>query len=182
MTTSSHTPKIIFVHGCPTVGGAEILRTTILAEIVRRGWETRVCLIRPNPDMKSQIESLGIAVDELHCRGSLLEVSAITRLSKYLAKHKPTVVQASQFLPNFQTLIAAYFAKSPKVVIEEHGLYTWKKWYHKFIDRFISSRADAIVACSQCVADFASNVFRLPKTRVTVNSQLCRGQSPQRGH
>ena len=151
------------------MGGAEVLRLSILQELIRRGdFDVRVCVLRNPGILAARVEQLGIPVDVLGNNGGLTDLKGVMRLTGYLREHQPDIVQSSQFLTNFHTRLAAWRAKTPICIIEEHGIYTWKRWYHRLIDRQINSTAHGVVACSHKVAEFAAKILSIDKRRVTV--------------
>jgi len=151
------------------MGGAEVLRLSILEELLKdESLSIRVCVLRKRGELADQVEAMGIPLDVLGNRGGLFDFAGVRRLATYFRQHRPTIVQSSQFLTNLHTNLAARLAKVPVVVIEEHGVYTWKKWYHRLIDRRINSRANAVVACSHCVAESAAAHLNIPAANVTV--------------
>jgi L-malate glycosyltransferase len=111
---------------------------------------------------------LGFPLDVLGNKGGLFDIRGVWRLYNYLRKFRPSIVQSSQFVTNFHTLLAARLAHVPTVIIEEHGIYSWKKTHHLFIDRVFNSRADAIVACSHRVAESAAKHLKVPVSDVSV--------------
>lgn len=151
-------PDIIFVHSSLKRGGAEALRQSILPELQRRGVLFRICLLR---DRGEFAEALGpdISVDFLGIRGHLFDFPGIYKLSRYLKTHEPLIVESSQFLTNYQSVVASKIAGIPIIVVEEHGLYSWKRWYHRLIDRWVTSHADRVIACSYAVRGFAQTIM-----------------------
>jgi glycosyltransferase involved in cell wall biosynthesis len=166
---SSATRKIIFVHGTLGLGGAEVLRQSVLEELSRdASLSLRVCVLREEGVLASQIRKLGVPVDFLNNRGGLLDVGGVRRLAGYLRSHDPDVVQSSQFVTNLHTVLAGKMAGVPRIAIEEHGIYTWKRWYHRLLDRWVCSRADYVVACSESVAKSAAKHLAVSPERINV--------------
>ncbi len=168
-TESKVRRSVIFVHGSLGMGGAEVLRLSVLEELRDRPEiSIRVCVLRDRGVLADQVEALGVPLDVLGNRGGLLDIRGIFRLSHYLRTHRPNVVQSSQFLTNLHTRLACWFARGAKGIIEEHGIYNWKKWHHRLLDRTVNRRADAVIACSETVAKSAANHLARDLSTITV--------------
>ncbi len=155
--SSTERVRVVFVHGSLGTGGAEVLRLSVLGELVKRDEiDVRVCVLRDAGELAEQCESIGVEVDVLGNRGGLLDLGGIWRLSKYLRQRRPSIVQSSQFLTNLQTMVAARLSRVPVRIIEEHGIYQWKRWYHRILDRWVNGRAEGVVACSHAVGASAA--------------------------
>lgn len=151
------------------MGGAEVLRLSVLEELLRRNdLDVRVCVLRDRGVLADRVVQLGIPLDVLGNRGGLLDVAGVLRLARYLRAHRPDVVQSSQFLTNLHTRLAGWLARTPSVIIEEHGIYGWKRWYHRALDRWVNGRAQAVVACSHCVARSAASNLGVDESKITV--------------
>lgn len=160
--------NLIFVHGSLGLGGAEILRLSVLEELVQeKAVSLRVCVLRKRGELADRVESLGIPLDVLGNQGGLTDFSGVRKLRRYLKQHQPDIVQSSQFVTNLHTRLAARTLRIP-VIIEEHGIYSWKKWYHRLLDRTINSKAQGVTACSHCVAASAAGHLGIDKDRITV--------------
>lgn len=162
------TCPVIFVHGSLGLGGAEKLRVTMLKALQERGVQPRVCVLRSEGPLAQTVRDMGIPVDVLGIKATLTDMRGTSRLAGYFREHKPLVVQASQFLTNVHTMRAARKAGVPVAIVEEHGLYTWKRWYHRAIDQWVTAKADGILTCSASVRDFAADTTGLPREKMHV--------------
>jgi len=136
--------------------------------MVRRGANVEVVVLRKPGELADRVRELGVRVTVLGNRGGLLDFSGVRKLAKWLKANKPDIVQSSQFLTNLHTRLACMLSRSPIHIIEEHGIYTWKKWYHRAIDRWINSSAQGVIACSHKVAKSAAGDLGIPVDRITV--------------
>ena len=161
-------PKICFVHGQLGLGGAEVLRRCILAEMVRRDWPVEVVQLKRSGRLTDDVKALGVPVTTLGSRGGLFDVAGVRRLKRFLKQRKFDVVQSSQFVTNLHTGFACRSLGITNHVIEEHGIYLWKKAYHRWLDRRFNAKAAAVVACSNCVAESASQNLNLPIETIDV--------------
>ena len=76
----------------------------------------------------------------------------------------------SQFLANLQTRWALKLSgcRDTRHVIEEHGIYNWKKRRHRWLDRTFNAKADAVIACSHAVARSATTHLKIPIDKIDV--------------
>lgn len=161
-------PKICFVHGQLGLGGAEVLRLSILEEMIRRDWSVEVVQLRNAGQLTEDVMALGVPVATLGNRGGLFDWAGIRRLKGFLKQRKFDVVQSSQFVTNLQTGFACRSLGIANHVIEEHGIYLWKKAYHRWLDRHFNAKAAAVIACSRCVAGSASQNLKVPVETIDV--------------
>lgn len=161
-------PKVCFVHGSLGLGGAEVLRISILKEMVARDADVHVVTTREAGELADAVRDLGVPLTELGSRGGLMDVPGVRRLSKFLKNLKPDLVQSSQFLTNFHSRLACQWAGVKNHIIEEHGIYTWKKGRHLTLDRWFNANAQGVIACSAKVAESAAGQLRVPIEKIDV--------------
>lgn len=161
-------PNLCFVHGRLGLGGAEVLRLSILEEMVRRGMPVEVVQVQGEGQLTGAVRDLGVPIETLGGRGGLFDFHGVRRLRKFLKRKKFDVVQSSQFVTNLHTGFACRSLGITNHIIEEHGIYLWKKSYHRWLDRRFNSKAAAVIACSNCVAVSAAKHLNLPVARIDV--------------
>ena len=160
--------EIIFVHSSLRRGGAEVLRKSIVTELASRGVRFRICILGEPGEIGLELKRQGFPVDCLGIRGAIIDPLGILKLSRYLKQHEPLIVQSSQFVTNVKSVLAAGLSRIRIVITEEHGLYEWKRWSHKLLDRLVVSQATAAVACSAAVQKFACSMMKVPSNHVRV--------------
>ncbi len=168
IVASMKKPEVIFVHSSLRRGGAEVLRQSIVGELAERGVRFRICLLGKPGDIGFELKRQGYQIDCLGISGSIADPLGILKLSRYLKQHQPLIVQSSQFVTNVKSVVAAKISKIPVVITEEHGLYQWKRWSHKILDRLIVSQATAAISCSVAVQKFACSMMRVSDGHVRV--------------
>ena len=161
-------PKICFVHGQLDLGGAEVLRLSILEEMVRRQHNVEVIQLRKPGHLTERVKSLGVPIESLENQGGLFDRAGIRKLKAFLETRDYDVVQSSQFVTNLHTGFACRSLGIKNHIIEEHGIYLWKKLHHRFLDRTFNSRAAAVIACSTKVAQSAAVHLNLPVNKIDV--------------
>ena len=159
---------ILFVDDSLELGGVGILRLSVLAELAKQKINIRVVTLKDDGVLSDQVRALGIPVDNLGTTGGLFDVRSSWKLARYIKQHQPQIVQSALFLSNLHTRLACIRCPGPKHIIEEHGIYTWKKWHHQLIDRWINSGADGIIACSKEVARSASKNLGVPLSDIEI--------------
>lgn len=168
ITGSEPRSEILFVHSSLRLGGAEQLRVTVLQELRRQEIPCRVCVFRDSGELLDPIRRLGIPTDVLNVSGKLYSLLTTLKLASYISRIRPRIIHGGQFLTNLHTTLASILAGIGPVVIEEHGHYHWKRWYHRFLDRMVCSRANSVLCCSHSVKRFAQKGLRLPESRFRV--------------
>lgn len=93
-------------------------------------------------------------------------ISATFSLLIYLLKNRVDIVQTSLFNANFHGRIAAFFARIPVVISEEHSehyLYNSIKFLpYIYADRILSIFTDSIICCSRNLMASISKLERIP--------------------
>ena len=159
---------VIFVHSFLPVGGAEILRKTVVKELLKKNVQFRICLITGGGKIAAELNSNDIAVDILGRNNSIYNPFTTFSLALYFRRNKPDIVHSSQFNSNFHARIAAWIARVPVVVCEEHGLYFWKHWWHRIIDRQLVHWCDKVIAVSEAVKKFNIENIGIPAEKIQV--------------
>lgn len=168
ITGSGSENEILFVHSRLRLGGAEQLRVTVLQELRRQEIPCRVCVFRDSGELVGAVRRLGIPTDVLDVSGKIYSLRTTLKLASYISRIRPRIIHGGQFLTNLHTTLASILAGTGPVVIEEHGHYHWKRWYHRFLDRMVCARADSVLCCSHSVKRFAQQGLRLPESRFRV--------------
>jgi len=161
-------PKICFVHGQLGLGGAEVLRLSILKEMIRRKTNVNVVELRQPGELSQAVKDLGVPIESLGNRGGLFDLAGIRKLRSYLKRNQFDIVQSSQFITNLHTGFACRSIGIKHHVIEEHGIYKWKKFRHRWLDRTFNAKAAAIIACSRSVAESAAGFLNIPVSQIDV--------------
>jgi glycosyltransferase involved in cell wall biosynthesis len=161
-------PKICFVHGQLGLGGAEVLRLSILKEMVRRNANVNVVELRQPGELSKAVKDLGVPIESLGNRGGLFDLAGVRKLSAYLKQNRFDIVQSSQFITNLHTGFACRSAGVKHHIIEEHGIYRWKKFRHRWLDRTFNAKAAAVIACSRSVAESAAGFLNIPVSKIDV--------------
>jgi len=145
--------KILFVMQDLEMGGAEQLKLCIQKYINKDKYVINYCCIRKIGTVGKEIIKNGGDITCLNTSDKFYNPIVIYRLYKLARKIKPNLIQSALFNANFHARIVGIFIKVP-VIIEEHGMYTWKRWYHILIDKILSGFTHKIITPSKSVRDF----------------------------
>lgn len=145
-----------------------MLRRIVANELHKRQVKIRVCLICAGGEIADELDSHGIPVDIIGSSRSIYNPLTFLSLARYLKSHSPTIVQSSQFNSNFHTRIAARIARIQLVICEEHGVNSWKQWWHRWIDRILVKWCDGIIAVSEAVKKFNVNTTGISAEKIFV--------------
>jgi glycosyltransferase involved in cell wall biosynthesis len=159
--------KILFIHQNLVVGGAEELRLTILKYFDHSKFEITLCNIEGKGQIGKEIEQLGFSVICLNRKCRFWDLRITIDLYRQIKKGRFDIVQTSLFYANLHGRLAAYIAKVPCIISEEHNIYKWKESHPVFIliDRILSRITHRIITCSESVRRFTFKQERIPSEK-----------------
>ncbi len=157
--------KILYLSVGLNYGGAETALLRNLKSLDRNIYDACVVCIEKKGVIGEEIERLGIEVIYLNDKAGLFRPGLVIKISKILEEKRPDILQASLFYANFYGRVAAIFFKPKATIIEEHSMYTEKKFYHVLIDRFLGIFTDKIIVCSNSVLYFTANQEKIGKDK-----------------
>jgi glycosyltransferase involved in cell wall biosynthesis len=159
--------KILFVVQDLEMGGAEQLKFTIEKYIDKTRYDTIYCCIRNTGMIGEEIMRRGGNVIPLNTIDNFYNLIATWKLYNLAKKLKPDIIHSMLFNANFHARIVGMLLHIP-VIIEEHGLYIWKKRYHISIDRILAKHTTRVIAVSRSVKEFLMKQENLDPDKVTV--------------
>ena len=159
--------KILFVVQDLEIGGAEQLKLTIEKYIDKDKYETIYCCIKSIGPIGEEIRKRGGQVIVLNTVDNFYNFIATCKLYKLAKRIKPDIIHSMLFNANFHARLTGIMLGIP-VIIEEHGLYIWKKWYHILFDKVLANFTKKVIAVSFSVKDFLINQENLNPEKVTV--------------
>ncbi len=150
------------------IGGAEKQLVQLVRNLDREKYNITVCCLTRGGPLLPVIGKMGIEVIVLNKR-SKFDFFVIFRLAGLLRKKKTDLVHTYMFTSNTFGRIAAILARIPVIISSERNVDSWKKWYHKAIDRFLSRFTDQIIANAHAVRRFYIEKIGIsPKKILTV--------------
>lgn len=159
--------KILFVVQDLEIGGAEQLKLTIEKYIGRDRYETVYCCIKTVGPIGVAIKKRGGNVIVLGTHHDFYNLKATYRLYRIVKSIKPDIIHSMLFNANFHARIVGILLRIP-VIIEEHGLYIWKRWYHILIDKLLARFTKKVIAVSYSVKNFLITQENLDSNKVIV--------------
>lgn len=157
MEASNRRMDVAFVQANLNLGGAEMMRCWVLPELIKRGLRVGLILIEPPADDEgvrkriNALDSAGVEIAQLNRSSRIIAVSTCIAVARQLHTWKPITVQAGQFNNNFHARIGGLLAGARRIVTEEHGINTWKRPVHRWIDRVLAHASTRIIAVSNAV-------------------------------
>ncbi len=159
---------LLFVHSSLPIGGAEVLRYTVARELQRRKVDFQIVCIESLGELGIRLRAQGVPIIAMGLTNSIYSVTTTLRLTALFLKLKPSLVQSSQFNSNYHARLAAKLSAVKIVITEEHGIYHWKKWHHRMLDRFLDHWCDAILCVSERVRQFNIEVIGIEASKLMV--------------
>lgn len=159
--------KILFVLQDLEVGGAEQLKLTIEKYINQDKFVTVYCCIERIGTIGREIIKRGGDVITLNSNDKFYNFIAAYKLYKLARKIRPNLIHSALFNANFHARLIGVLVRTP-VIIEEHGMYTWKRWYHILIDRLLANFTYKIIVPSRSVKNFLIAQEGLNFDKITV--------------
>lgn len=140
--------------------GAEHQMTLLATRLDRARFAPRVvCLTRGGP-LEDRLTQAGVPYSILG-KSRKWDRRAMRALVGLLSAERPRIVHTWLFTGNTYGRWAVKRAGKrlpasslPVVVASERSVDTWRRWWHRAIDRRLAKRTDAIVANCRAVADF----------------------------
>ena len=171
--------KISFFVPALNAGGAQKVMIDLASELSLEGFIADIVLV------KAQGEFLKSVPDTVHITdlGKSRTLFSIFALAKYIRVEKPNIILSTLPHANVIAIWSKILSRSySKVIIREatlssHIVYKTKNFLTAFISHFISrltySRADAIVAVSEGVANDTISFYKTDKRKIhTINNPV----------
>lgn len=159
--------KILFIHPSLEVGGAEDLRFIVLRCLSKKNnYDLKVCCIEKIGKIGEQIKEFGIEVICLNRTSKPYNIFTTLSLFIYLLKNRFDIVQTSLFNANFHGRIAAFLARVPVIISEEHSEHyqynSLRFLPHIYSDRILARFTDRIICCSRNLMNSISKLENIP--------------------
>ena len=135
--------KILILEHALTTGGAERQVIQDANMLIQTGHEVMVCFGQSG-ELKNQLMS---SVNLLNLE-TTSQIKASIRLHRFLKKNKFDLIMAHMFWANKVAVLSGKTTEH-KIIIFEHGLGLWRKWYHLIQVKIVAKYASKIVTCSE---------------------------------
>ena len=147
-------------------GGAERQLVQLVTNLDRDRFESEAVCLSGEGELAGVLRDAGIRVTSLHA-GGRWDAGVLFRLRRHFRRSRPDVVQTFLFHANIAGRLAARRAGVPVVVsgirVAERR-HRWHLWLDRWTDRFV----DRHVCVSRDVAEFSTQVGKLPAEKLVV--------------
>ncbi len=137
------------------IGGAERQLTMLAKGLHVRGVDVRVLTFYPDGDLRAELESAGIGVNDLDKRGRWDLTAFFVRLVRYLRACRPDVLYSWMSTANIFAVLAGRFVGVPRIVWSVRESYVDTRHYgvlsrvDRSLARHLARWADRIVCNSE---------------------------------
>jgi glycosyltransferase involved in cell wall biosynthesis len=159
--------KIDVLHliGTLAAGGAERNLYYLAPCMARSKLRYGICCLLRRGEFADEIESLGVPVFEIGYRRRYL-VRTVLALRKLLKQRNVTVLHTHLYESGFVGRLAGWLAGTPVIITHEHGKTLWKKWYHRWFERFALHFTDLRIAVSQDIVNLRMRYEATPPSKI----------------
>ncbi len=159
--------------------GAEKQFAALAAGLPRDRFEPHVVALTRSGPYEETLRRAGVPVTVLGKRFKADPI-ALARLARIVKSLRPDVLHTWLFAANAYGRLIAGGPGSPKVVVSERCVDSWKSGWQLWLDRKLAGRTAALVANSESVADFYRNLG-MPAEKVRVIPNCVEPAEAQKG-
>ncbi|MCH7989585.1 MAG: glycosyltransferase [Planctomycetes bacterium] len=145
--------KVLLVIPTLDRSGAEKQFSLLATRLPRDQFEVRAVALTRGGPYESVLRDAGIPLDVLNKRFKF-DPFALWRLKQILADWKPDILHSWLFSANAYGRLLAGKRETPKVIVSERCVDSWKSGWQLWLDRRQISRTTRLIGNSQGVADF----------------------------
>ena len=136
------------------VGGTEKSLLQVLPKLDRNLYDITICSLKDEGVYgKILADEYDFELVALNGRGKW-DIGVYWGLINYLRDKDFVIIHSYLYWANILARLAKRKLKIPVVINSVRDTEVWMRWYHKWIDRYMSRWVDLIVCCSNAVADF----------------------------
>lgn len=157
--------RVLFAIEALTIGGAEQMLVSLANGCALDGWDTHVvCLSWPGELADQLLPEVNFHVLQKKPGLDRHLPQAIQQLTSDIG---PDVINTHLWTAN-TWMRACLWQQHVPIITTEHSSDSWKRLYHRWIDRALSRRSHRVIAVSQHAADYYVNRVGLKPSRVGV--------------
>ncbi|TWJ17319.1 glycosyltransferase [Geobacter argillaceus] len=143
--------KVMYLIWSLGYGGAEKMLLSLASEH-GPGVEPLVCCLDDVGCHAHHLVDRGIKVIPLNKKRGF-DISVLGKLRNIVRDERVDIINSHLWSANLYARLLKCFVSVP-VVVDEHNVDLWKKWYHFAIDRLLAPKADGYIFVSQAVREF----------------------------
>lgn len=151
------------------LGGAEQVVMDLARKLNRTYFEPMVCCLNEKGRFAPLLEQEGVRVVALHKKPKF-DPGLLSKLIGLIKEEKIDLIHTHLFTANLWGRMAASLARVP-VISSEHGMDTWRTWFHLTLDKLLTPVNKRIIFVSEGVKKFysARNSSLNGKSRILYN-------------
>jgi glycosyltransferase involved in cell wall biosynthesis len=150
---------LIFINSI-TTGGAERQIVQDANLLAGNGHQVTVGFVKDGP-LRSQFAP-DVELMRIETRSQII---ASIKLACFLRKNRFDIILSHMFWANKVAAAAAFFT-GHKLIVFEHGLGLWRKWYHLVLVRSAAWYAKAVITCSEANRKIKIQKEKIPASKV----------------
>jgi glycosyltransferase involved in cell wall biosynthesis len=157
--------KVIHIVECLERGGLEKVVGDIALHLDSSKFTIEIWGISRGVALADELEGTGstVRVFDIH---SYYNPLAFLKMINLFKEHKPDIIHTHIYFVNTLCRVAAHFARVPVVISHVHSTYTYYKWRHHKINKFLAKWTDKIVCCSNAVKEYVSISDQIPESKL----------------
>jgi len=144
--------NVLYIIWSLGLGGAEQVVISLAQGLDKNKFQSFICCLDDEGVFVDGLKSQGIEIFALNKKRGI-DLSVIFKIKRIIKENQIHVVHTHLWGAGLWGRIAALLAGVP-VVITEHNVDVWKKWYHKLSDKVLALFTKKICAVSNKVKEF----------------------------
>jgi len=158
--------NVLYIIWSLGLGGAEQVVINLAKGLDRNRFQPFICCLNDEGLFADELKAKGIKVFALK-KKSGIDLAVIGQIKEIITQNYIHVVHTHLWGANLWGRIAGILAGRP-VVITEHNVDVWKKWYHKVADYCLVWFTAKVCVVSERVKKFYHQRVRLPIKKIEV--------------
>ena len=157
--------KILYIISSVGVGGAEDFLLEVTSKLNKNRFVCTVCAIRKGGKLLTEFKKRNVKVKEL--TKSYFNFIWIFRLLYICFKEKPDIIHTYLYMSNVFGRLVGILCRVPVIVVSEVANdSTWKKWYHRIIDRMLIPFTDKFIVDGHAVKKYYIEKIKIPRSKI----------------
>jgi len=156
--------NIIYVLATLDIGGT-IQQLMLLFKNLPKRYKISFCCITRGGPLLDRVRETGIEVFILKKKFKF-DLSVIWVLYTLIKRENVDILHTFLFTSNFFARIAGIIAGVKIIISSERNVDSWKRSYHKIIDRILEKFTDKVIVNSKAVEDFYKRAENVPSSKI----------------
>lgn len=147
------------------IGGAETLVIDISENINPKQFNIFVCALEKDGNLLEKVNHSATQTKHLNSK-HLLDFMAALRLYRFIKENKIQLIQIHGLRANLIGRVIGRLAGTQKIISTIHGIDTWRKWYHTFLDRLTGIWVDKFISVSESGKEIFVRREKFPASKI----------------